>query len=164
MPADGEYILRVTDHLGRGGLEFVYRVEFQPVRPKLTLGIPRVARYSQSRQQIFVPRGNRFGTLISASRANFGGDIVLQGNDLPEGLQMHCQPMPSNLNVMPVVFEAAADAPLAGKLVDFQARHADEKTGIKGGFRNRADFVHQRSGPVVVRLEGCHSAADRGGG
>ena len=30
------------------------------MQPKLTLGIPRVARYSQSRQQIYVARGNRF--------------------------------------------------------------------------------------------------------
>lgn len=141
VPADGEYVVRVTDHLKQGGPEFVYRIEFTPVQPSLTLGIPRVARYSQSRQQIFVPRGNRFATLISASRQNFGGDLVLDGNALPEGITMVAEAMPSNLNVMPVVFEAAADAPVAGKLVDFTARHADESTGIRGRFTNRADYV-----------------------
>lgn len=145
VPADGKYRLRVTDHLSRGGPSFVYRVEFLPLQPKLTIGIPRVARYSQYRQTIFVPRGNRFATLISASRANFGGELTLEGNDLPEGMTMIAPPMPANMSTMPVVFEAAPDAPLSGKLVDFQAKHVDPSTGIAGGFRNTADLV--RSGP-----------------
>lgn len=141
VPEDGEYLISIRDHLGRGAPDFVYRVELSPVTPSLTLGIPRVARYSQYRQTIYVPRGNRFASLISASRANFGGDLVLEGQGLPEGITMHCEPMPSNQNVMPVVFEAAEDAPLSGKLVDFRARHADENQKISGGFTNRADFV-----------------------
>ncbi len=141
VPADGEYIIRVTDHLGKGGVDYVYRLEFSPVKPSLRLGIPRVARYSQYRQTIFVPRGNRFGTLISASRSNFGGDLVLEPGELPPGLTMIAEPMPGNMNVMPVVFEAAEDAPLGGKLLDFRARHADPNQKISGGFYNRADFV-----------------------
>jgi hypothetical protein len=69
VPEDGEYKIRITDHLGRGGPEFVYRVEFQSVVPSLTLGIPRNERYGQFRQQVFVPKGNRFGVLINANRA-----------------------------------------------------------------------------------------------
>ncbi|MBI2477502.1 MAG: peptidase, partial [Planctomycetia bacterium] len=42
---------------------------------------------------------------------------------------------------MPLMFEAAADAPLSGKLVDFRAKHADPNQNISGGFFNRADFV-----------------------
>ncbi len=98
-------------------------------------------RYGQYKQQIYVAKGNRFGALVSASRANFGGNLVLEGNELPAGITMLAEPMPSNLNVMPVVFEAAADAALSGKLVDFTARHADENQNIRGGFSNRADFV-----------------------
>lgn len=141
VPADGEYILRVTDHLGRGGADFVYRVEFTPVEPKLELGIPRVARYSQARQQIYVPKGNRFATLISASRQNFGGELVLEGQGLPPGITMHAQPMPANMSVMPVVFEAAAEAPLSGGLVDFTAKLNDETKNIQGRFTNKADMI-----------------------
>ena len=141
VPEDGEYVVRITDHLSRGGPDFVYRVEFTPVKPALALGIPRVARYSQERQTIFVARGNRYGTIISAQRANFGGELVLEPKDLPAGLTMHAEPMAANLSTMPVVFEAAADAPLAGKLVDFTGRHTDANTGISGGFRNTADYV-----------------------
>ncbi len=141
VPADGDYAIRVADHLNRGGPQFVYRIEFQEVKPSLNVGIPRVARYSQSRQQIYVPRGNRFATLISAERVNFGGELVIDGVQLPAGITMVAQPMPANLNVMPVVFEAAADAPLAGALVDFKMKPTDPNLGFFGRFSNRADFV-----------------------
>ena len=141
VPEDGDYAIRIRDHLRRGDSDFVYRLEFHEVRRRLYLSIPRVERYGQYRQQIYVARGNRFGTLINANRRNFGGEIVLDGNDLPEGVAMHAEPMAANLNVMPVVFEAAADAPIAGKLIDFTGRHADPNQDIQGSFYNRADFV-----------------------
>ena len=122
FPADGEYVLSVYDHLQRGGPGFVYRVEFLPVEPKITTGLPQVARYSQLRQQIYVARGNRFGAMVSASRENFGGELLLAPKGMPKGVKIIADPMPANASTMPVVFEAAPDAPLAGSLVDFQAR------------------------------------------
>lgn len=141
MPADGKYYLRVRDHLQRGGQEFVYRIEISPVKPALTVAIPRVDRYSQGRQRIFVPRGNRFGTLIAASRSDFGGQIKLLEDNLPAGISMVHQPMAGNLNLMPVVFEASADAEIGGGLVDLRAAHVDDGTGITGGFSNHASMV-----------------------
>ena len=146
VPADGEYAVRIMDHLGRGGADFAYRVEFQPVVPKLTLGIPRVRRYSQDRQRIYVAKGNRFATIISATRANFKGELQLEDMKLPQGINIVASPMPANLNTMPVVFEAAADAPLAGALVDFRAKVNDEKQNVSGRFENRADFVIAQPG------------------
>ena len=148
---DAEYVVRINDHLGRGGSDLVYRVEFQAVQPKLTLGIPRTERYGQFRQQIFVPKANRFGTLISATRTNFGGDLILLGETLPPGITMHCDPMPANQNVMPVVFEATAEAQLGGGLVDFLAKHSDPSQNIVGGFRNRADYLIAAPGQSLYR-------------
>jgi hypothetical protein len=141
IPADGTYYLRIRDHLNRGGPEFGYRIEIAPVVPTLSLTIPRVDRYSQSRQQVVIPKGNRFATLIAATRGDFGGQIRLLGENLPQGVTMHCEPMAANLTLMPVVFEAAADAPVAGGLIDFRAAHVDEATGIRGGFTNLGSFV-----------------------
>jgi hypothetical protein len=140
-PADGEYYLSVTDHLKRGGPGFVYRVEFLPVEPKVTTGLPQVARYSQFRQQIYVARGNRFGAVVSANRENFGGELVLDPQNMPPGLKMIADPMPANASTMPVVFEAAKDAPLSGRLVDLRARCVDPKVKVTGGFFNHAEFV-----------------------
>lgn len=140
IPADGEYLLSVTDHLQRGGPGFVYRVEFTGVVPSLQLSIPQVERYGQYRRQVYVAKGNRFGTVINASRVNFGGKLLLEPQGMPAGITMVTEPMAENLASMPVVFEAAADAPLDGKLVDFIGRHA-ENPAIRGGFFNRAEFI-----------------------
>lgn len=140
IPADGEYLLSVTDHLQRGGPGFVYRVEFTGVVPSLQLSIPQVERYGQYRRQVYVAKGNRFGTIINASRANFGGKLLLEPQGMPAGITIVAEPMAESLASMPVVFEAAADAPINGALVDFIGRHADNPA-IRGGFFNRAEFI-----------------------
>lgn len=145
VPADDEYTLQIRDHLMRGGPAYVYRVEFQPIRPELTLSIPRTERYGQYRQQIFVGKGNRFGTTLNLARKNFGGELVLAPKELPAGVTMHHDKVPANMSVMPVVFEAAADAPLGGGLYDFTAQHA-ENPEISGGFSNTSDFVYGAPG------------------
>jgi hypothetical protein len=146
VPEDGEYILRVKDHLDRGAPEFVYRVEMLPPEASLRLSIPRIDRYSQTRQTIFVPRGNRYAVLINASRRNFGGDLMLDDSQLPAGITMTAPIMKDGQGQVPVVFEAAADAPLGGKLVQFEAVHVTAEdpagaNGLHGIFENRADFV-----------------------
>ena len=142
VPEDGEYYVRINDHLAQGGDTYVYRVELTPVAPSLKLGIPRVDRYSQTRQTIIVPRGNRYGTLILGTRADFGGPIELKSDDLIQGVSMTAPPMHPSLNLMPVIFEAAADAPVDGDLVDLRGKLADaNQPAVEGGFENFADFV-----------------------
>ena len=141
VPEDGEYAVRVYDHLLRGGPNFVYRVEFQDIERTVKVSIPQVARYSQYRQTIFIPRGNRFATTFSFGRQNFGGDLSFDPQGLPEGVQLHTRNVPSNMNSWPVVFEAAADAPIAGGLVDFQVHHVDPNQNITGRFSNQADLI-----------------------
>ncbi len=158
-PAEGDYGIIVTDHLGRGAADFVYRVEFQPVAPSLTLGIPRVEQYGQYRQTIYVAKGNRFGALITAARNNFGGDLVLEGGELPAGVTLQCEPMPAALSQMPVVFEAAADAPLSGKVVAFAARHADPNQKIRGEFTNRADYIVGPPNQSLYRVKDVNKLA-----
>lgn len=141
VPEDGDYILWIHDHLNRGRSDFVYRAEFQAVKPSLTIEIPRIEQFGQYRQTIFVPRGGRFGTLLLGNRVNFGGELVLETEGLPAGIGVEAQPMAANLNQMPVVFTAAEDAPIGGQLLTLSARHADPAQAIRGQFRNSADFV-----------------------
>jgi len=155
VPADGEYTLHIRDHLMRGGPAYVYRVEFQPISPGLTLSIARTERYGQYRQQIFVGRGNRFGTNINLARRNFGGELVLAPKELPVGITMHHDKVPANMSVMPVVFEATADAPLTGGLYDFVA-HDAEKPEINGGFSNKSDFVYGAPGQSLYYTKTMH--------
>lgn len=137
---DGDYFVRITDQLGRGGPDYVYRVEITPSAPSLSLSIPQVARNdSQTRQSIVVPRGNRYATLISAKRNNFRGDLQFQLDHLPAGLKMDGDVLPSKLDAMPIVFEAAADAPIAGGLFDFLAAATN---GVKGRFVQNIEFIY----------------------
>jgi hypothetical protein len=146
VPEDGEYILRVTDHLDRGRPDFTYRVELQPPQPALSLSIPRVDRFSQTRQTVFVPRGNRYAVLVNATREHFDGDLVLDGSQLPAGMTMTAPVIKAGQGQVPVVFEAAADAPLSGRVIPFEARQVSAQdpqgaAGVRGRFENHADFV-----------------------
>ena len=141
-PADGDYYVRVYDHLRRGQPDFVYRIELTPHNPELELGIKRIDRYSQQRQTVAVPQGGRFAVLMSAKRKDFAGEIELMDDSLPPGISLDARPMNRNLNLMPVVFEAKDDAELGGALVDFKGRHKlNENQSIVGSFTNFADFV-----------------------
>jgi hypothetical protein len=142
-PEDKEYVIQVTDHLGKGGPGYFYRIEFTPVRPSVTVTIPKVDifGYSQERQTITVPRGNRYACLLVANRIDFGGELELGAEGLPAGVAMAADKMPAGLGSIPVVFEANATAPVAGSLAQLTARHADPKQHIKGGFEQSVILV-----------------------
>ncbi len=140
-PADGDYFISIRDHLRKGGPDYVYRIEGKALTPSLSISIPQFARADyQSRQMIYVPRGNRTAIVVNASRSNFGGDLVFEAPNLPQGITMHVQEMPGNVNSWPIVFESAPDAPIGGQLMDLNARHK-ENANIRGHFRQGLDFV-----------------------
>ena len=149
IPADGDYLLRVTDHLGRGAKDFVYRVEMTQPKAQLTTSIPRFSQYGQYRQWIVVARGNRFATMINFGRSNFGGDLVLEPKDFPKGITIHAESLKNGRGTLPVVFEADDDAPVAGTLSQLRARHADAKQSISGEYRNNGIFVMGGPGQSV---------------
>jgi hypothetical protein len=143
VPADGEYVLTVTDHLGKGGVNYFYRVEFTAVRPKLSVTLPKVDLfgYSQDRQTLTVPRGNRMATMVVANRVDIGGDLTLGADGLPAGIALSADTMPAGLNAVPVVLEATPEAPVAGTLGQLTASLADPKTPLKGGFEQSIILV-----------------------
>jgi hypothetical protein len=144
-PNDAEYVLSIQDHLGKGGPEYAYRVEFTPVKPSLLVTIPKVDgnnAQNQDRQSIAVPRGGRMACLLYTPRTNFGGELVIEAQRLPQGVKLNAGNVAPNVDVLPVVFEAAADAPLAGALCDIQARHADPQQNIRGHYRQHVDLVY----------------------
>ncbi len=136
------YFVRVRDTLGQGGLDYVYRLEIIPVAAQLGLKIPEVSRNdTQSRQFIAVPRGNRFATLISAKRANFGGELNLGSEDLPKGVALLAERMAANIDSMPLVFEAAPDAPIGCKLLDLTATGTNDGKAVVGKFQQDVELV-----------------------
>jgi len=140
--ADGTYTIRIMDHLRNGGPEYVYRVEAEAATPALALNIPPFARNDfQNRQMIFVARGNRFATMMNATRSNCSGDLAITASNLPAGVTLKTETMPGNINGFPIVFEAAPDAPIAGTLVDLTAKLTDPKKNVSGNFYHKLDLV-----------------------
>ena len=128
--ADGDYFVKIRDHLNGGGRDFVYRIEITTPAPILSLKTPDIARYdSQSRQYIAVPRGNRFAMLVNVKRANAPGDLKFKVDGLPAGVKLIADAMPAKVDSFPLVFEAASDAAITGNLLDLSATTANGVTG-----------------------------------
>jgi len=139
VPADGDYYLSVRDQVGRGGADFTYRVEVTPVHPDLALAIPEIVRNSQERQTIVVPKGNRYATLIRAQRSDFDGSFALDAATLPAGMTFTAGTPEGDL--IPVLFEAAPDAAVAGKLCDLSAHATDASQTLHAHYMQNIELV-----------------------
>ncbi|MEC8355338.1 MAG: PPC domain-containing protein [Verrucomicrobiota bacterium] len=145
FPKDGEYVLRITDHLSRGSPLHAYRIETQKIGPEISASIPMFSnRDSQSRQMIPVPRGNRAATSFTLSRKNFTGDLDILAKNLPKGVKISVPKAPSSFNSIPILFSAEANAPLKKSLAEFEIIHfdKDKNTNISGKYKHRVDLVY----------------------
>jgi hypothetical protein len=142
IPADGEYLVRVTDKRGQGGPRFIYRIELDHPSPRLTVFLPEPVRKSQERQVIAVPRGNRVTTYLGVRRDGFSGPVNLTPGELPPGVKVTIPTLPEGEYLMPVVFEATATAPVGGRLVPIQGTGADPRHPVAGGFQQVVSLIH----------------------
>lgn len=146
LPADGQYYLRITDHLRKGGPNYIYRIEAEVLRPELRTFLPQFGNNdTQSRQMIPVPRGNRYANVVQVTRRNIGAELDYIANNLPPGVKMHAMRLPANIDRFPVVFEAAPDAPIGGSLVDLKVRQVlkpeEKKVPFEGGYSHNFILV-----------------------
>lgn len=137
----GTHTLYINDHLSRGGATFAYRIEVAPVTPKLsfttTLG---VGDYEPANMTVFA--GNRNFMLLNVSRADFDGPINVTFDGLPQGVTADFDPIPAGQGTIPVVFTAAADAPVAGSMVNITGKLAQEGTDVTGGMRQDVILIY----------------------
>lgn len=142
-PEEGTYDIRIKDHLGKGGDDFVYRIEISRIEPKLSFSLPTFERNSQVRQAIQIPQGGRFSTLFNVKRTDFEGDLKAWFENLPAGVRAHIPAViPKDTTTVPVVFEAAADAAIGGVLARFKGELIDEKRKISGGYEQVTTLVY----------------------
>ena len=134
FPATADYVLQITDKRSTGGEDHFYRVEISPFQPQLTAFLSRPDCRSQERQSIAVPRGNRVLTFLACQRTGFSGDISLLASGLPMGVQLPTTSVPGDRYWVPIVIEAAADAPIAGALVDVEASGVGTSAVLPAGF------------------------------
>jgi hypothetical protein len=136
------YFVCLRDTLGRFGRDHAYRIEVTRVEPTVTVKIPEAApNDTQSRQWIAVPQGNRFATLLSAKRANFNGELQFEAAGLPPGVTLAADTLPGREDSEPLVFEAAPEAALGGRLLDLTATGTNADGKVVGHFRQEIDLV-----------------------
>ncbi len=151
VPADGEFVIKLEDKLGRGGAEFVYRVEIDRVQPRFTTWLPEMVQNSnQERRAIVVPKGNRYATLVRIKRWDVGGDSIVEAVDLPAGVKPFAGPMDKSVDTIPMVFEAAADAASTAKFCSLNVKLTEppKDTVVTSAVENDLDVAengNQRS-------------------
>ena len=151
IPADGEYFLRISDKRQQGRANFIYRVELSQPTPRLTVFLAPPLRKTQERTAIAVPRGNRVLAFLGVQRQGVTGPIRITPGELPAGVKLS----PATVTVadgeylVPVVLEAAADAPLGGLLIPLIARLDDPSSPVPGSFLQRITLVR---GPADTAL------------
>ncbi|MBB5031949.1 PPC domain-containing protein [Prosthecobacter vanneervenii] len=148
IPADGDYFVRVTDHLERGGPNFVYRIELITAEPEVFFASPQyTVNDNNYRQFIPVPKGGRYATLVNVTRNNVSGDFKFDVQNMPQGVKLLTDVVPKDIGSAPLLFEAAPEAPLGHQVVPISLTAVDPNIKTRGKLRQEFDVV--RNGNVV---------------
>lgn len=142
VPDEGAFLLRVSDFQRRGGPEFVYWIDVEPVLPNATVSVPPAQTKTQQRLVAAVPRGGRTALCVNVARTDCNDPLRLEFAGLPAGVTALAgaieQPAPGGL----VVFEAAPDAAAGTALVDIRVLRAAEDAAVVGGLLQATELVH----------------------
>ncbi len=142
VPEDGEYFLRVSDMLNGGGEGFVYRIETEGFEPSIEVTMPEMIRNNfQHLKQFNIPQGGRYAMTVNVKRNNMSGDLVFDLPVLPAGVSWDAGVIPKTQSQYPIVFFAAADAPIGGGMYNLLVKNTDEKAPVSGKFIQSLDFV-----------------------
>ena len=152
IPADGNYFVRVTDHLERGGPAYVYRIELTATEPSVKFSSPNYSvNDSHLRQFIAVPRGGRYATMVNITRNNVSGDMKFEMPNLPAGVKLLTSTLSKDLSSINLLWEATPDAPLAGAALPITLASLDPAQKVTGQLAQEFDIV--RSGNVIYYTE-----------
>jgi hypothetical protein len=152
IPADGNYFVRITDHLERGGPTFVYRVELAASEASVRFSSPNYSvNDSNLRQFIAVPRGGRYATLQNVTRSAVNVDMKWTMPTLPAGVTMLNDKLPKDSSSEMLLFEAAKDAPLSGGAYPITLASLDPNVKTTGYLSQEFDIV--RSGNTIYYVD-----------
>lgn len=111
-PADGTYVLAVSDMYGQGGPEWLYRVKTAPAPPHFTATVPTHA--------FFVENGKTNEVKVTFARNDgFKDKLALAVKGLPDGVTARIAPVPDKGSEVKVELVAAADARAASVPIEF---------------------------------------------
>lgn len=135
VPEDGKYAVCVSDHLGRGGKHFVYRVEVAAAEAEVGTTVNEQERYVS--QMVNIPKGARMAIEANLARKNVGGEGRISVPDLPAGATHSDGLVVADQSLIQMIFRAPADAANASKLVDLSASLVVSPERTLTGFLNQ---------------------------
>ncbi len=141
-PETAEYVIWLVDQLGKGGPDYFYRIEVSAVVPQLqvTTNAEQIP-LGTGIMSIAVPKGNRQAILMYGNRSDFGGDLNLSAGALPAGVTFEAPTIFASQVVVPVLFSAKPDAPLAATLAELSGKPADPKLSVPSRFEQMSVLV-----------------------
>jgi len=141
---DADYVIRISDHLGKGSPKHIYRIETIRLEPEFSASIPMFGnRDSQTRQMLPIPRGNRVATSLTLTKKNFTGELDFLVKNLPPGVSAEIPKAPSNFTSVPLLLKADSNASLCDRLLDLDIIHVDKNDKrIEGDFRHQVELVY----------------------
>lgn len=157
IPEDGQYAIRIYDHLHHHGPEMIYRLEVTRREPEVSGQVVEFQRYVQP--QWAVPAGGAIGRRIAVSRRNFGGEVVVQPENLPPGVRVEMPEVWGSSGQLPLVLFADPNAELAGSFATMKLNHENGKAvgpivydALLTRYRNNDRVIeeHYDTQPVAV--------------
>src|SRR5262249_41845142 len=104
-PADGDYLLQVSDLNSRGGDTYVYHLTAALAKPDF--------RLQCDDDKAMVGPGGGYAIYVIATRRNgFAGDIQLSVEGLPAGVTATADRIPAGMSQACIIFRGAPDAPI----------------------------------------------------
>jgi hypothetical protein len=162
-PADGDYILTISDSRSMGGPDFVYRVECTAPADALLTSLAFPDNQSRtSRSTVSVARGNRFLAMITTSPAPGSdpqGEWELRAENLPPGVHMLADPFPASTRRVPVMFSADANATVSAASIRLLAAPRGLPIPQGSGFRQSIPLLLQGNDALTQFLQPALSLA-----
>lgn len=113
-PADGEFVLSVSESQSATAAQNIYRIEATaPETGFLTTLQPLDRNTRLLRNAVSIARGNRVNATFSARPlpgTKPEGEYILTASNLPQGVTLHAEPFKLPAARIPVIFEAAPNA------------------------------------------------------
>lgn len=111
-PADGTYVLAVSDMYGQGGSEWLYRIKTAPAPPHFTATLPTHA--------FFVENGKTNEIKVTITRnEGYKEKLVLAVKGLPDGVVAHIPPVPDKGTEVKIELVASPEARAASVPIEF---------------------------------------------
>jgi hypothetical protein len=140
FPEDGVYLVAIRDQLREGSSRHAYRIEVAPPQASLSLSIDELVRYQS--QTVEVPQGASMAVVLRVQRANFAGDLNLNLDEAPAGLQLSTSTIAANQSFIPLLITAAPDAPVDAALAPLRvATVVDAQPALHGALNQRTQLV-----------------------